>query len=99
MTLDSCLADTECGENKLCECGAEDRDNRCAPGTCRTDDDCANGLGCGATMSGFYCRSADDKCRDDMDCPRREDGNENRCDFSPETHARACRAIPLRPPG
>jgi hypothetical protein len=78
---DGCTGDRDCRAGETCVCGTgvgPDR-NRCMPGNCHTDVDCA-GTTCGESMStfvasdyarhveGHFCRTREDTCRTDHEC-------------------------------
>jgi Cys-rich repeat protein len=73
-----CLADADCGEGFLCECG--DPVGRCVPAQCRSDQDCGGDLKCGLWQTQFICsveqsytcQTPADTCNTTADCGERQ---------------------------
>jgi hypothetical protein len=68
-----CVRDADCGQDAVCVCG--DPVGECSSASCRSDSDCAAGLGCtmyeSAQCGGGYplsCQTRADECRSDGDC-------------------------------
>lgn len=78
-TYDECFADSDCGNDAVCECGGGWRSdhNVCVSGNCRTDADCGDDGYCSPSLGdcgnydgvvGYFCHTRKDECIDDADC-------------------------------
>jgi Cys-rich repeat protein len=80
-SYDECATDSQCGANKLCECGTSEGSegrsaNVCIPSNCSVDSDCGAGGYCSPTYDttcgafsgtvGYFCHKAADECTTDQ---------------------------------
>ncbi|HYQ02794.1 MAG TPA: ferritin-like domain-containing protein [Polyangiaceae bacterium] len=92
-----CINDSDCGDNRLCEC-AEPVGRCVQQAGCLSDADCESGFLCkaydqsgGCGMTAYTCQTASDTCGSDADCARPT--STEYCQFDTMKHSFQC--LPL----